>query len=283
MSWIKLLAQQVRQDLVQDILDKQSYESIREIVQNYKHADKYFEDVVTVFKPLLENKEIISNLSAIYKNPSDLIQSYCTFNNDDSYQDSLHSATFSRRLNHFMFTNRAQNFGLEERSRFSDRLRNQEEILRQAEMHGKESKREFQDILKMEVYSSVKVRPCLTKYLLNLTKLFRSQKELYEIEYTLLKLIFIEIKRMYENSNLEIDENKVQNFKKSFAQLVPAMEKRGMDVPKVQTVVGDQKKSELQDHINTHLNTLHEQISVLKNMDQFMSQVIDALGIQFQD
>ncbi len=272
MSWIHALLEVIKADITQEYMRVNSCRNYHELFDRSPSGQLVLENVEMSVRGLSNLGDFPKKLSEKYEDLDEIIESYCATGDDQFFQDSVKSSSCCKRLNYFLFTNQAKNFGLEQRNRFAEIVRKNENLAQEKMDAIRESKRIFYLQIEDKLLSSSKVHTQLGQYLALIGALLQAQNEIYSCEESLGN-VFLK----YVNQNMVYEMKDGQKVKSetvsSFLATVKSIEKRGVEITAVHAPIKQEQLKTFIEEYKEHLGIVKDEVGRLEDFTNLMHKI----------
>ena len=267
------LLEVIKSDITQDYMRVNSCSNFHEVFDRSPSGKTVVENIEISIRGLSKLGDLPDKLREKYENLDEIIESYYTTGDDQFYKDCLKSSGSGKRLNYFLFTNQAKNFGLEQRNRFAEIIRKNEKLAIEKYDSIRESKRKFYLFIEDKLLSSSKVHIQLGQYLATIGSLLRSQKEIYSCEESLGNL-FLKYVNQNMISNLK-DGHKVKSeIVASFLGTLKSIQKRGVEISDVSSPIKLEHMVSFTGEYKNHLDVVKDEVDRLEDFTTLMDKIV---------
>lgn len=204
----------------------------------------------------------------------ELLYSYLTTSNDESYNDSLESAKCCKKLSYFLFTSRYEKYTLVERNLYSDRLHKHENRLPGKAIDLYNTKKSLIDLMDQEKTTYHDVHNRVIRYVGLLNDLLDSQSNIYEIELKLAQLF-----QDYLDSVL-IPQFIQPGFKmetvkvKALIQSIRELRERGLDLDEIKESISTALLESVISVLSDHMDCLRAEIHTIGDVTSFLTDIV---------
>ncbi|MFB3788701.1 MAG: hypothetical protein ACE15F_20270 [bacterium] len=269
-------AEQLIDDLLADYGQMSQAEDPRKAIRQTKNGKLLLDNIEIVFRRSAKHKifsQRIQNLEFFPIEESDLLPAYLTTNDLACYQDSLHSLACSKKICYFLFVIRYDHFGVTERGHYSDLLRRQEDGCPRQLILTHEIKKKMLQFLDTGHPDYAAVQPLVSEYLEGLGIFLEAQRTIYQCEAELLERLCV-----YLNgellAQLKTDPEAINPFNlKSLVQLLAAIQKRGVEIPKIQGKINSQVIHAIEDCLREQTGVLRGECGLIGDAARFLDDV----------
>lgn len=267
-------ADQVKQDILEQYMKFYKITKVEDVMCQGKNANKLFDNIEIVFRNSAKAKLFSGKIKKTFVEIEELVPVYFTTSDDESYKDCMNAVTLCKRISYFLFTNRSENFDLTIRNTFNENLRKLQEKAPEQAIEIYNHTKDLFTLIDQNIVDYSKVQPKTEKYLESLGSMLTIQKDIYVCE---IKLCVI-FKKYCENKVLNewfSGAGKVNRIGlNALIQVIKALDKRGVEVPKVRDRVNPKSVSEVLVHLEDHITTIQSEVDVLVDMIEFISEII---------
>ncbi len=269
-------AEQIKEDILAEYVKTYPGSSIDDVYGN-PDGLRVLDNIEIVLRNSAKQKIFSERVRGLKKSKLDgdeILTAYLTTEDNESYTDSLDSISCSKKICYFLFTMRYNNFGLKERSKYADILRKQENLCPAKNIEIYNIKKSLINCMHEgnPVYS--KIQPLIAQYLQALRTLLDGQKKIYQCETDLIDRFNIFLKELIVS---DISESRFKNDKSSLKilmQVILALEKRGLETPKIEKTLKNQSIESITIELDEHLQNLKDECDILSEVTSFLEDVI---------
>ena len=267
-------ADQVKQDILEQYMKYYKITKVEDVMCHGKNANKLFDNIEIVFRNSAKAKMFSGKIKKTFVEIEELVPVYFTTSDDESYKDCMNAITLCKRISYFLFTNRAENFDLTIRNTFNENLRKHQEQAPEQAVEIYNHTKDLFVLIDQNIVDYAKVQPRVEKYLQSLGAMLTIQKEIYVCEIKLCVIFkkYCETKVLNEWFSGAGKVNRVGL--NALIQVVKALDKRGLEVPKVRDRVNPKAVNEVLTHLEDHITTIQSEVDVLEDMIEFISEII---------
>lgn len=267
-------ADQIKQDILDQYMKYFKIQNVEDVMCRGKNANKLFDNIEIVFRNSAKKKILSGKIKKTFVDIEELIPVYFTTSDDESYKDCMNAITLCKRISYFLFTNRAEKFELTTRTAFNEKLRTYQEKSPELAVEIYNHTKDLFMLIDQNIVDYAKVQPRTEKYLESLGAMLTTQKDIYVCEIQLSSIF----KKYCEQTVLNewfSGAGKVNRAGlNALIQVIRAMDKRGLEVPKVKDRVNPKSVGEMLVQLEDHITTIQSEVDVLVDMCEFIHEII---------
>lgn len=267
-------ADQVKQDILDQYMKYNKITNVEEVFANAKNGHKVFDNIEIVFRNSAKAKLFSGKVTKTFVDIEELVPVYFTTSDDESYKDCMNAITLCKRISYFLFTNRAENYDLTVRTKFNEDLRTFQEKAPELAVEIYNHTKDLFTLMDITYVDYGKVQPKVEKYLESLGAMLTVQKDIYVIEIKLCTTF----KKYVEKTVLTewfSGAGKVNRAGlNALIQVIRALDRRGLEVPKVRDRVNPKVVGETLVQLEDHITTVQSEVDVLVEIIQFIGDII---------
>ena len=267
---------QIKQDLALEYMKVYGCSSQDEVLRTSTNGKMVFDNIEIVFRNSAKQRVFSSRVQGDKADLQidDLIPAYFTTSDTESYNDCLNAIGSCKRINYFLFTNRAEKFGLEQRNKYSDSLRRLEQVAPDQAVKIYNVKKDLIGAMLEGRADYAKVQPLVEGYVKSIGVMLHAQQDIYQCESALCKGFLEYVTEKVETSWFGADFKLESAAVKALLQVFEAMTKRGMDIPKIKEKLNIEIIEQAKTEISDHIEAVNSEIDVLGHVVAFINHVV---------
>lgn len=266
-------AEQIKQDILEQYMKYFKISNVEDVMCQGKNANKLFDNIEIVFRNSAKSKIFSGKINKTFVDIEELVPVYFTTSDDESYKDCMNAITLCKRISYFLFTNRAEKYDLTIRNTFNEKLRNYQEKAPEMAVEIYNHTKDLFMLIDQNIVDYAKVQPRTEKYLESLGSMLTIQKEIYVCEIQL-STFFRKYCERTVLSDWFSGTGKVNRAGlNALIQVIRAMDKRGLEVPKVKDRVNPKSVTEMLSQLEDHVTTIQSEVDVLEDMVEFIREI----------
>ncbi|HOJ61084.1 MAG TPA: hypothetical protein PK878_12420 [bacterium] len=271
-------AEQLIEDLLAEYGQISQEEDPRKAIRQTPNGKLLLDNIEIVFRRSAKHKifsQRIQNLQSSQLEDSDLLPAYLTTSDLACYHDSLHSLGCSKKICYFLFVTRYDHFGVTERGHYSEILRRQEDGCPKHLVHAHEIKKKLLQFLDTGLPDYAAVQPLVSGYLEELVKFLEAQQTIYQCEAELLERLCSYLNDVML-AQLQSDPLSINPYDlKSLMQLLDAIRKRGVEIPKIQGKLNGLVIQQIEDSLRGQIAVLREECGMIGEAACFLQDILE--------
>lgn len=268
-----LASQQTREDLIDLLTSELQCGSAEEALQSAVNGRSILDNIDIFFANAAKRTRAAGGKTADPR-LADVLPVYLCTSDTESYQDCLDSIKCSKKIGYFLFTNRAERYGLEQRNKVSDTLRKNEQGIVEIGITLHACKKDFIPAMTQGASGYARVYKLTRAYLESLGAMLKSQQEVYAAESTLLSLVgdFFKNKVLEEWFTKQSAPGQAEI--NSLLIVLKAFRQRGIELPAFKEKLGRPHIGESLAAIQDHQKTVRAEVDVLRDIMELLHRIL---------
>ncbi len=266
MKGYAFIAQQVKKDITLLSMRLYNLEKGKEVFESYPGCRNLFANINLVLRDASADEETLRPIEQKYENLEELLALYLNTSEKKIFQDCLHSARCSKKLNYFLFTHFPKSFGIDRRAAMKDKLHKIERLSSLLRGSLYTHKRELTDLIRSEKVGYAVTKEILNKYLKDLGLLLKSQILAYDRERIMLSTLSALVQKEVIPEWFKKSDVLVRGYRRSYEQLAKILIDREVKLPKTSGQIRQTDLADLQTVIQGHAAILRNKVTVLQDM-----------------
>lgn len=270
-------AEQLKEDLADEYIRSHPHTAREDILKSSPNGKVVFDNIEIVFKNSAKYKLFSQRIQGQKRSileGDELLYSYLTTSDDESYNDSLESAKCCKKMAYFLFTSRFEKFTLVERNKYSDSLRKHEGRLPSKAIDLYNAKKILIDMMGEGKPTHKEIQPVVIRFVELLNDILESQASIYKVEYKLCELF-----REYLDTIL-IPQFSSPGFKvepvkiKALVQALRELRERGLEFEEFKDSISVKLFESVISVMAEHMECLLAEIRTIADVNYFLLDVI---------
>lgn len=272
-----LAAEQIKYDVAEEYARLYPGPSVDDVYQEAPNGKLVEDNLEIFFRNAAKNKLFSMRVRKQDSNEEefgDLIQAYITSSDSEAYQDTLDSIKCCKKISYLLFVSQYEKFRLNERTKYSELLRKQEQRYPQHSIEIYNQKKALCTMMAEGKPLYTHIASAATRYLNSIQETLQAQKKVYQVECELVQ-IFVQYLDFLLSPDCDV-KNQYNNpsVAKALINVLKTLDDRGLELPDIPKKLSTDFINEVRSVLDEHTHNLSSEIGMIDYVIQFIEDVV---------